>query len=210
MIQIVSSVDFASPFTAPWKLVSFWSHVFNSFSLRICQKYVAARKQLQEYPFTTSPPVIQQDVCFFNKTYPLKQMNICPRPKKFGGPFWKENPVSTNPSFFGKESTGLVERRHASAKCAESSIQQRGLVLGDLGAWWFWDSIGVLTVCTSNFYPFHKRIPTESKHLGPKPPLNHQLINVFQNGCRRKCVLVKNRVDETSAVITVDGSFWLI
>ena len=111
---------------------------------------------------------------------------------------------------FGKESTGLVERRHASAKSAESSIQQRGLVLGGLGAWWFWDSIGVLTVCTSNFYPFHKRIPTESKPLGPKPPINHQLINVFQNGCRRKCLLVKNRVDETSAVITVDGSFWLI
>ena len=103
-----------------------------------------------------------------------------------------------------------MEQRHASAKSAESSIQQRGLVLGGLGAWWFWDSIGVLTICISNFYPFYKRIPTESKPLGPKPPINHQLINVLQNGCRRKCLLVKNRVDETSAVITVDGSFWLI
>ena len=87
MIQIVSSVDFASPFTAPWKLVSFWSHVFKSFSLCICQKYVAAPKQLQEYPFTTSPPVLQQDACFFNKTYPLKQMNICPRPWNSGALF---------------------------------------------------------------------------------------------------------------------------
>ena len=60
------------------------------------------------------------------------------------------------------------------------------------------------------FIHFNKRIPTESKPLGPKPPINHQLINVLQNGCRRKCLLVKNRVDETSAVITVDGSFWLI
>ena len=147
----------------------------------------------------------------FNKTYPLKQMNICPPTLKFGGPFWKENPVSTNPSFFGKESTGLVEQRHASAKSAESSIQQRGLVLGGLGAWWFWDSIGVLTLCTSDFYPFHKRIPTASKPLGPKPPINQSSADqCFPKWLQEKMSFGEDRVDETSAVITVDGSFWLI
>ena len=110
---------------------------------------------------------------FFLKTKltpPPSKKNICPRPWK--GPFqpvifWevKRRAHWRNPPAF--RLPGGSEARLGKVDGFFISTVVWGLVV--------WDSMGVLLIL------IHFIRGSESKRLGPKPQINHHLINVFQS-----------------------------